>query len=162
MLALALSLTYTRSVPLSVRYALIMPYTVIINVAACRVFRDLRLSAMHQSDSYLSNVISNLVFAAVDDDRTLSTIWMVMHTCTIVEEEPSMLEDWSVKMCANVFKLVFLGVRPAAADPKWLWSSLRASCASDRTQAWLVSTVSKSSARLHTCISLCACYIYMC
>lgn len=79
MLTLALGLTYTISIPSAIRYALIMPYTVIINVAACRVFRDLRLFATPHTNttSYLSNVISDLVFAEVDDDTgtiALSTI----------------------------------------------------------------------------------------
>lgn len=79
MLTLALGLTYTESIPSAVRYALIMPYTVIINVAACRVFRDLRLFATphNNTNSHLSNVASDLVFAELDNDTStiaLSTI----------------------------------------------------------------------------------------
>ena len=70
MLAIAIGCMHGPGIPPVISYALILPSTVVINAAACRIFRDLKLDTRGQYgyDSETSFGISDLHFASIDSE----------------------------------------------------------------------------------------------
>ena len=77
MLAIAIGCMHAPGIPPVISYSLILPTTVVINAAACRVFRDLKLETSGQYEygsSGASHGISDLHFVSVEPDENDTSV----------------------------------------------------------------------------------------